>query len=254
VARPGDVDRPGPGGARGRAAARRCRIARLERFVAAVARLVTHDREHAADHIADDEFVRLRSDHHRACALDELDEHDELEELDEISEGNASIKSGDWMHRITPTISNLSKRAGKIWKQGLLVVGKRYQKHLEATPLERLQMEHAEEEIEVDVKYEKVRNVITEMLLRAIPKNLAAEAITKRLDNPLKITLLIVIKYQPGGRKEREAILTQITNPEACWSEDKALEGIRTWKRRIERAKELNLVLPDQFFWPGWTS
>ena len=91
----------------------------------------------------------------------------------------------------------------------------------------------------------KNRAVITEMILKSIPKELAAEAITKRLGNPLKIFLSIVIKHQPGGRKEREALLSQITNPEACWSEDKALEAVRSWKRKIERARELKLVVPD---------
>jgi len=169
----------------------------------------------------------------------------ELEELGEVTEGNSSIKCGDWLHRITPTINNLSKRAGEFWKEGLELVSRRYQAYLEATPLQRLEMEHIEEEIEVDEKYAKVRSVLTEMLLKAIPKSISAEAITKRLENPLQILLLVIVKYQPGGRREREAVLSQITNPEVCWSEDKALEGIRTWKRRIERARELKLVIPD---------
>ena len=84
------------------------------------------------------------------------------------------------------------------------------------SPIERLSKEYPTEEVEVDPKYEKTRSIITEMLLKAIPKDLASEAITKRLDNPTKILLLIMVKYQPGGRKEREALLSQITNPEAC--------------------------------------
>ena len=35
--------------------------------------------------------------------------------------------------------------------------------------------------------YEKTRATIAEMLLKAIPKDLAPEAVTKRLDNPLEI-------------------------------------------------------------------
>ena len=49
------------------------------------------------------------------------------------------------------------------------------------------------------------------MLLKSMPKDLAAEAITKRLENPMKILLMVMIKYQPGGRREREALLSQIT-------------------------------------------
>ena len=62
------------------------------------------------------------------------------------------------------------------------------------------------EEVEKKEKHEKTRSIITEMLLKAIPKDLASEAIAKRLDNPTKILLLIMVKYQPGGRKEREAL------------------------------------------------
>jgi hypothetical protein len=125
------------------------------------------------------------------------------------------------------------------------VVQERYQKYLEATPLMRLSMTFPEEDEESDENYAKVRSVITEMLLKAIPKDLASEIITKRFEDPMKILLVIMIKYQPGGRKERGALLQQITYPEACWKEDKALEGIREWRRRIERAKELKLVVPD---------
>ena len=81
--------------------------------------------------------------------------------------------------------------------------------------------------------------------LKALPKDLSAEAITKRLEDPMKILLFVMIKYQPGGRKEREALLNQITNPEYCWTEEQALEAVRTWKRKIERAKELKISIPD---------
>jgi hypothetical protein len=168
-----------------------------------------------------------------------------LEVLEEASEGNSSIKCGDWLYRISPSITNLSRRTNEFWTKGMEVVKLRYEDYLKATPIERLTLEFPVEDIEVNPVYEKTRSTITEMILKAIPKDLASEATTKRLDNPLKILLLIMIKYQPGGRKEREAILKDITNPEACWYEDKALEAIRTWKRRLSRAKELKLIVPD---------
>ena len=169
----------------------------------------------------------------------------EIEELQRVCEGNSSVRFGDWLHRIGPTISNLSSRAKDYWTEALKLLDERYSKYLMATPLERLAMNFPEEDIEKNEVYAKVRLTITEMILRAIPKELASEAITKRLEDPLKILMFIIVKYQPGGRKEREAILSQITNPEACWTEDKALEALRTWKRRIERAKELKLTIPD---------
>jgi hypothetical protein len=52
-------------------------------------------------------------------------------------------------------------------------------------------------------------------------------------------------KYQPGGKKERESILRMIIEPEAKTNETEALEGLKTWQRRLQRAKELKLNIPD---------
>ena len=73
---------------------------------------------------------------------------------------------------------------------------RRYQEYLKATPIERLSMDFAEEELETSKDYEKVRSIITEMLFQAVPKSLAAEAITKRLDTTLKSLLRVVINYK----------------------------------------------------------
>ena len=57
--------------------------------------------------------------------------------------------------------------------------------------------------------------------------------------------LLIMIKYKPGSRKEPEVILNHIGFSEVGWNEEKALTNLRLWKRRIERAKELEVIIPD---------
>ena len=48
------------------------------------------------------------------------------------------------------------------------------------------------------------------MILKVIPKDIVTEAVQKRYKDPIQVMLLIMIKYQPGSRKEREAILNQI--------------------------------------------
>ena len=68
------------------------------------------------------------------------------------------------------------------------------------------------------------------MVQNAIPKDIATEAAQKRRNDPIKVTLLIMIKHQPGNRKEKEALLQQISCPEACWSEDKALLALKMSK------------------------
>ena len=171
---------------------------------------------------------------------------EELEDLTETSiKGTSSIKFGDWLHRITPTLKNLSRKADVYWKSCVENTQGRYQKYLLSTPRERLELKFEEDELEASEEYQKVRNVITETLLKAIPKELANEAITKRFETPEKILLFIMTKYQPGGKKERESSLRMIIEPEAKTNEAEALEGLKTWQRRLQRAKELKLNIPD---------
>jgi hypothetical protein len=53
------------------------------------------------------------------------------------------------------------------------------------------------------------------------------------------------VKYQPGSRSEKTALLNHIQSPELCWKEEKALITLKLWKRRIECAKELQVTIPD---------
>ena len=48
-------------------------------------------------------------------------------------------------------------------------------------------------------EFSRVKTIITEMPLKAIPKEIVTEAAQKRYDDPTKVTLLITIKYQPGS-------------------------------------------------------
>lgn len=71
------------------------------------------------------------------------------------------------------------------------------------------------------------------------------EAVQKRHEDPVAVMLMIVVKYQPGSRKEKEALLQQIQNPDVCWKEEKAFSTLKMWKRRVERARELKVTVPD---------
>lgn len=48
------------------------------------------------------------------------------------------------------------------------------------------------------------RAIINEMLLKAIPKDLVTEAVQKMHEDPMKAMLMIMVKYQPGGKKEKK--------------------------------------------------
>jgi hypothetical protein len=113
------------------------------------------------------------------------------------------------------------------------------------TPIEKLTKEIKDHEEADKEEFAKVKSIIHEMILKAIPKEIATEATQKRFEEPINLMLLIMIKYQPGSKREKEAILQQIGSPEAGWNEEKAFSNLKIWKRKIDRAKELGLVIPD---------
>ena len=122
---------------------------------------------------------------------------------------------------------------------------KRYKKFLSSKPVEKLTLEFKEDEELAKEEYSKVKATIQEMIMKALPKGLKTEAVQKRYATPEAVMLMIMVKYQPGTRKEKEALLQQIQNPESCWKEEKALSNLKMWKRRIERATEFKASIPD---------
>jgi hypothetical protein len=124
-------------------------------------------------------------------------------------------------------------------------VEERYKKFLGSKPVEKLTLEFKEDEELDKEEYSKVKATIQEMIMKALPKGLKTEAIQKRCATPQAVMLMIMVKYQPGTRKEKEALLEQIQNPESCYNQEKALNNLKMWKRRIERAKELKASIPD---------
>ena len=111
--------------------------------------------------------------------------------------------------------------------------------------MEKLKLEFKEDEELSKEEYSKVKSVIQEMIMKALPKSLRTEAVQKRCSDPEAIMLMVMVKYQPGTRKAKEALLQQIQNPEECWNEEQARTTLKLWKRKIERAKELKVAIPD---------
>jgi hypothetical protein len=158
-----------------------------------------------------------------------------LEKLEEPTEESASIVCGDWMHRIKPAIKNLSKRSSKYWTRLDDVVEERYKIYLMSKPVEKLTLEFKEDDELSKDEYTKVKSVIHEMIMKALPKGFRTEAVQKRYSDPEAIMLMIMIKYQPGSRREKEALLQQIQNPPESEKKEDVLCNLRLWKRRIFR-------------------
>jgi hypothetical protein len=139
----------------------------------------------------------------------------------------------------------LSKRASKYWTRLEEVVDERYKKFVLSKPIEKLMLEFKEDEELAKDEYTKVKAIIREMIMKALPKDLMIEAVQKRREDPTEIMLMVMVKYQPGSRSDKTALLNHIQSPEVCWKEEKALSTLKLWKRRIERAKELKVTIPD---------
>jgi hypothetical protein len=82
--------------------------------------------------------------------------------------------------------------------------------------VDRLTLEFKEDEELGKEEYSKVKAIIREMITKAIPKDLRTEEVQKRYEDPTEVMMMIMVKYQPGSRKEKEALLQQIQSPEAC--------------------------------------
>jgi len=95
----------------------------------------------------------------------------ELEKLEEPTEENAAIVRGDWMHRIKPVIQNHSKRSSKNWTRLEEVVEERCKKFLSSKPVEKLMLELKEDEELSKEEYSKVKTVIQEMIMKALPND-----------------------------------------------------------------------------------
>ena len=161
----------------------------------------------------------------------------ELEKLEEPTEDNAAIVCGDWMHRIKPVIKNLSKRSSRYWTRLEDVVEERCKTFLMSKPVEKLKLEFKEDDELSKKEYSQVKSIIQEMIMKALPKGLRTEAVQKRYSDPEAIMLMIMVKYQPGTRKEKEALLQQIQEPPQSWKKEQALRNLKLWKRRIEKQK-----------------
>ena len=83
------------------------------------------------------------------------------------------------------------------------MVNERYKRYLILIPVERLKLEFTKDEETGKEEYSKVKVIIMETPLKAIPKDLATEATQNRLDEPMEVMLTIMARYQPGSRKEK---------------------------------------------------
>ena len=104
----------------------------------------------------------------------------------------------------------MSKRSAKYWTRLEDVVNEKYKRYLTLSPVEKLKVENTKvAELEKE-EYSRVKAIIMETLLKSIPKELATEATQKRLEEPNKVMLMIMLENPPGSKKEKEMLLHKL--------------------------------------------
>ena len=83
------------------------------------------------------------------------------------------------------------------------------------------------------------------LLMRAVPLEIRAELVAVRAMTSMAVIVAVLTRYQPGGPSERANVLAFLVSPERPTSIDTGLTTCRRWLRQLQRAKELNLMLPD---------
>ena len=83
------------------------------------------------------------------------------------------------------------------------------------------------------------------LLLKAIPQHIREDVVATRKLTTIDIIGTILTTFQPGGLRERTALLKFLTTPEPAKSVSEALKGVRRWSRWSQRATELHVAIPD---------
>ena len=156
-----------------------------------------------------------------------------------------SVIAGDWLAMIGPSLRDLSSQATAWWAEVVQTSQAYYHRWLESGPIDRLLLRPdppSRYDSGPDVRLEQ-RAVA--MLLKAVPSNIKEDVAALRRLTSIDIISTILTTFQPGGLKERSAVLKYLTAPDPAKTISEALKGIRRWARWNKRALELQVAIPD---------
>ena len=89
-------------------------------------------------------------------------------------------------------------------------------------------------------KWARIRGVMSTMLMEALPDSLVqSEIVARRMYHPSEILFAVLKHYQPGGATEKAALLNSLKSIGVSKVARTALENLRQWTRKLERAREL---------------
>ena len=164
-------------------------------------------------------------------------------DLPKLSGDATAVQYGDWLSVVDTMMGDLSYTSETWWKMVRGVSDQCYQTWLISGPLERLNLKpQATPEMGM---FPRTERRALSMLLAAIPENVRDEMIASRKLTVDQLLFRLSVLFQPGGSAERTKLLHMLTDGKCGNSVNEILEWLRQWRRNVQRAVELNVVLPD---------
>ena len=161
-------------------------------------------------------------------------------------EPSAGIVFQDWLAQVSVPMQDLSASSSIWWQQVLKMVQATYNKWLSANPLERLQLEPADQEALTTMKWTRVNSRACTLILQCLVETVRSDLIARRAVQSMPAILFrLHTCYQPGGASERSAVLGNLQNPTHPTTIEEALTFLRAWPRWLQRCKDLNMMVPD---------
>ena len=170
----------------------------------------------------------------------------ELPELPGFTPQEGSVLAGDWITQLGPVVGSLSATSNELWSQLLREAYRLYSRWLSADPVSRLAIRaEANAWSGTSAKHVLIEQRLTVLLMRSVPSEIRSELVAVRAMSPLAVLVAVLTRYQPGGPNERANVLAFLVSPDRPSSVEGGIATCRRWLRQLQRAKELNLMLPD---------
>ena len=166
-------------------------------------------------------------------------------ELPKLDESTTAVGFGDWLTVIQPMMADISSTSSRWWTMTLDCAMQAYQQWAVSSPLEKLRMKIVQNE--ESKKYPRTEQRAVTMILAAMPEEPRREAIAARKLSVCELLFRLFVTYQPGGQKERAALLMELADEKSnsVNGASELLRAVKAWRRNIVRTQELGVQLPD---------
>ena len=169
----------------------------------------------------------------------------EFPKLPENTAESGAIDFQDWLYLVEQQVGSLAAGASTWWAGMLEAAMQAYSSYQAATPIQRLTIK-AELPFEwEDEKYSKLEKRVAALLLGALPQQMKEEMVSYRVRRVHQQLFRLLINYQPGGSTDRALVLAQLEPKESSTDASDVVAALRKWFRWLQRARDLQLALPD---------